>query len=142
MALDIAKFRAMFPAFADETKYPDEMITGYFEFAECWLGEYYPGCPCSDQMYYLLTAHLLFGMGQANAGTIGGAGAVVSSTVGGVSVTLSRATPKSEWRAWLMGSPYGPLLLALLQRKAGGGRYIGGSAERFGFRKIGGTFRP
>lgn len=142
MALDIETFRAMYPAFADTAKYPDEMISGYFEFAECWLGEYYPGCVCNDQMYYLLTAHLLYGMDQANSGQVGGEGAVVSSTVGGVSITLARHSPSSAWQSWLLGSPYGPLLLALLRRKAGGGRYVGGSFERHGFRKIGGTFRP
>lgn len=143
MALSVSAFRAMFsPAFDDEAKYPDEMITGYFALAECWLGDYMAGCPCRDQLYYLLAAHLIYTAGQMASGVISGGGRVQSSSVGGVSVTMSQAPIRSAWQEWLSGSPYGSQLWAFLSMRAGGGRYVGGSRERFGFRKIGGGFRP
>lgn len=142
MALEVARFRELFPAFADATQYPDAQVSGYFAFAECWLGEYVDdGCPCADMLYYLLAAHLLF-TGGAIAGGGSIAGVVTSSTVGGVSVSVSTMPVRSAWQAWLAGSPYGMQLWALLRVRAAGGRYVGGSIERAGFRKAGGTFGP
>lgn len=141
MALDVAKFRELYPEFADPTQYPDAQIVGVFELAECWLGDYLDGCPCQDNLYYLLAAHLLFERTAIASGSWSG-GQVSSSSVGGVSVSIATAPPRSAWQAWLSGSPYGLQLMALLRVRAGGGRYVGGSPERAGFRKIGGRFRP
>lgn len=141
MALNVTDFRAMFPAFADETEYPDAMVSGFFALAECWLGHYLDGCPCNDQIYYLLTAHLLYTRGIINSGAITG-GRVQSSNVGGVSVSMNQVLMKSAWQEWLAGSPYGIELWAFLRMQAGGGRYVGGSRERFGYRKAGGGFSP
>ena len=93
MALSVETFRAMFPAFADVNKYPDAMVSGYFEFAECWLGEHYQMCQCSEHMYYQLTAHLLFCNAQQTAQLIGGSAAITSSSVGGVSTCHSSVVP-------------------------------------------------
>lgn len=141
MALEVATFRELFPAFADPTEYPDAQVSGYFVMAECWLGEYLDGCPCRDQLYYLLVAHLLYVAGTAASGESVG-GVITSSSVGGVSVSVQTMPVRSAWQAWLAGSPYGLQLWALLRIRAGGGRYVGGSPERSGFRKTGGTFRP
>lgn len=143
MALEVARFRELFPAFADATQYPDAQVSGYFAFAECWLGEYLDGtdCSCTDMTYYLLAAHLLFTGGAAANGT-SIAGTVTSSSVGGVSVSISSMPIRNAWQAWLAGSPYGLQLWAFLRVRAGGGAYVGGSVERAGFRKAGGTFGP
>lgn len=143
MALEVARFRELFPAFADATQYPGAQVSGYFAFAECWLGEYMEGCPCGDMLYYLLAAHLLYTRGaMQNGASI--AGIVTSSSVGGVSVSISTMPIRSAWQAWLAGSPYGLELWAFLRMKAGGGRYVGANMppERAGFRKAGGTFGP
>lgn len=142
MALSVDRFRELFPAFADAGQYPDAQVSGYFAWAECWLGEYLDGCgQCQDMLFYLLTAHLLFTAGAVATGQAVG-GVIVSSSVGGVSVSVQTMPVRSAWQAWLSGSPYGLQLWALLRIRAGGGRYVGGSPERSGFRKIGGQFRP
>lgn len=137
--MNVEAFRAAFPAFADPVAYPDAMVEAVFELAECWLGHYREGCPCSDQLYYLLTAHLLYERAAVAAGSWSG-GIVSSSSVGGVSVSIQTAPVHSAWQSWLAGSPYGMQLWALLRLRAGGGRYVGGSRERQGFRKAGGVF--
>ena len=142
MALSVDRFRELFPEFADADQYPDAQLSGYFVMAECWLGEYLEACgECSDMLYYLLAAHLLYVAGTAASGEAVG-GVITSSTVGGVSVSVQTMPIRSAWQAWLAGSPYGLQLWALLRIRAGGGRYVGGSPERSGFRKIGGRFRP
>lgn len=136
MALNVAAFRAAFPEFGD---CPDSAVEATLELAECWLGHYRQGCPCNDLLYYLLTAHLLFERAAVAAGEWA-AGVVSSSSVGGVSVSVQTAPVRSAWQAWLAGSPYGLQLWALLRLRAGGGRYVGGSPERQGVRKVGGVF--
>ncbi len=56
------------------------------------------------------------------------------ATIDKVHVGLEVPSLKNQWQWWLMTSPYGMQLLALLQVWSVGGQYIGGTAPIAGFR--------
>lgn len=144
-ALDIPSFRLAFPAFASMAQYPDATISLNWDMATAFLGarESYIYVGTQQQTALnLLTAHLLaLAIGIASGSTSSG-GAVTSATIDKVSVTMTAPTTDSGWQFWLSGTPYGMQLWALLSMIGAGGRYIGGSPERFGFRRVGGGFGP
>ena len=136
-----ADFRAMFPAYADETKYPDEMLTTFWEFAKCYFDDEVCGCfseECWKRILYTMVAHLLY---MADAAQQGNSGLVQSATIDKVSVTQA-APPygQSQYRYWMNQSPWGQQLLALLSTCAVGGMYIGGAPETRALRKFRGKF--
>lgn len=137
MSLDIAEFRAAFPAFADDTIYPDAMVSSTYESALCFIPECDGGC--NQRMIYLMLAHLL--TLQRAIAIDDYSGLVNSTTIDKVSVTLS-APPfgTNSYKYWLNLTPYGQELLALLQVKGAGGLYIGGRGELSAFRKVKGRF--
>lgn len=147
--LDIAKFRATFPAFADETKYPDARISAQWDMAVAYLGAA-DGCllngEAKEAALYLLTAHLLYlsdlVAGGAGSSTGGGGGAIIGATVDKVSVQLAPPPFNDGWEWWLGQSPYGAQLWALLRMKSAGGFYVGGLPERDAFRRVYGGFGP
>lgn len=146
IVFDVAAFRASFPAFANETTYPDVMLEGYFVDATAFISDQVlPRCcgpsmseALRTRMLYLMTAHL------AALGTMIAAGQtpgqVNSSTVDKVSVSLTMPPNPNQWQWWLGLSPYGAQLLALMQAKAAGGFYVGGLPEKAAFRRVGGVF--
>lgn len=137
------EFREKFPAFADATKYPDELLSGYFDMAKCfvWPHEW---CllhgDCLQNAMDLMTAHIAFSQTMINNGQ-SVPGIMVGATIDKVSVSVSPPPTSNGWQYWLATTPYGMMLWALLIGKASGGFYVGGSPERRGFRKIGGFFR-
>lgn len=139
---DTANFRARFPAFADETRYPDLMLEMYFEMATCYINPndscYHNGASLQLALE-LMTAHLL-----AIAGLIAGGdtsvGIVTSATIDKISVTQQVPQTPSDWAAFLLRSPYGQQLDALLLARGAGGFSYGGSRERAAIRKVGGFF--
>lgn len=143
LTLDIAAFRAQFPAFSDVVKYPDAVITGWWDGALCYLSaEDCCGCETDDcrlRAIYLLMAHLMQLASVTAAG--GQAGAVQSATIDKVSVTLATIPAQSMWQWWLSGTPYGLQLYMLLRQQAGGGMYVGGAPERAALRRVGGRMR-
>lgn len=137
---DIAKFRKVFPAFASETKYPDEMIEFKVALARGFVSE---GCTLSgddyDNAVMMMVAHLLWidyliSKGQTSVSITTGA------TVGSVSVSSAPPPTRTGWQYWLATSPYGQQLWALLMMRASGGWYFGGAAEGAAFRGVGGAF--
>jgi uncharacterized protein DUF4054 len=139
---DVAAFRAQFPYFADVTKYPDVLLSGYFSMAGCYLSpwdrcDFYGDC--LQLALNLMTAHLAF-LYTPRGNIIPGVGLVTSSTIDRVSVTKQLPTSSSAWQYWLSSTPYGLQLWALLHSKAAGGWMVGGSLERRAFRKAGGIF--
>lgn len=145
--LDIEKFRKTYPEFRDETAFPDERIIWANEYAKDLLdNKLYCGGRLS-RMLELMTAHILslMGAGASNSGddeTIGTAnGAVISATIGDVSVSFAAAPAKDSWQHWLQMSSYGQLLAALMRKQSAGGLYFGGSPEASAFRRVGGRFR-
>lgn len=140
---NVAAFRAQFPAFADTTKYPDALLSGYFQMATCFVSPN-DSCMFADDCLQLalnlMTAHLATVYTPDASGALPGIGIITSATIDKVSVTSQ--VPKSDdaWRAFLYRTPYGLQLVAMLQSHAAGGWMVGGSIERQGFKKAGGVF--
>lgn len=147
MALVIPEFRKNFPEFGDTVAFPDARINFAYQYAVDILmtGNLY----CGDRltrMLDLLTAHILTLMGAGvptgDDGAIGTAnGAVISATVGDVSVSFAAAPARDSWQHWLQGSGYGQLLAALMRKASAGGLYFGGTRETQAIRQVGGRFQ-
>jgi hypothetical protein len=138
ITLDLATFRAQFPALAAAS---DAQIQMYWDMATCYISDSDYGRlagKCRELAINLMAAHLLY---LANAVAIGKIGGIINgSTIDKISVTLQQMPALNQWRWWLGHSPYGQQLLALLQSKAVGGFHVGGLPESAGFRKFGGQF--
>lgn len=147
---DDTLFRAQFPAFADQNKYPSVVIDAYWDMAAIFIA--------NDESPYntlhgkllstalnMLTAHLLVlgdqskSMGGKSPGSKQG-GFTTSASVGEVSVAKLAPPATDGWEWWLSSTPYGQMLWALLQLKSVGGLSVGGLPERDSFRKVGGVF--
>lgn len=93
----------------------------------------------------LLMSHLIFVTNIANTGTGAGGGAgtgagtvpfqMQSATIDKVSVSVTPPPNKNQFQWWLGTSPFGQMLLALLQIVSVGGNYYPGSFGRMGFRR-------
>lgn len=146
---DDAAFRAMFPEFADSTKYPAPMISLYWDLATTFISV--SGCPCNmlsgkqlTAALNYMTAHLLtLALRQANETNPedGTGGIELSASIDKVSVTMMAPPADNMWRFWLAQTPYGQALLALLAMVSVGGFSVGGLPERTAYRKVFGTFR-
>lgn len=110
IALDIAAFRAAFPAFSDETDYPDALLNTQWAFAQCYFTD--NSCDCDEYKLWLMLAHLLFINDQITAGNSGQV--VASATEGPVNVSFAQPPNTSNFTYWLQTSPYGIQLSALL----------------------------
>lgn len=144
--LDIATFRLLFPAFADETKFPDPYIQAQWDMATSYLGSV-DGCLFGgaelQTALNLMTAHLMqLNVLIAAGGSAGTGGVLTGATIDKVTVTMAPPPFKNGWAWWLEQTPYGAQLWALLTMKSAGGFYAGGLPERRAFRKVYGTFRP
>lgn len=140
VTFDIATFREAFPEFSSTEQYPNAVLEGFWQEAICALSPNACECDlaCRTRMLNLTVAHM------AKLETLdadGGAGIVQSATIDKVSVSVA-APPfgTSQWKYWLNLTNYGQRLLAMMSAKSVGGRYVGGSTERSGFRKSGGKF--
>jgi hypothetical protein len=139
--IDLAAFRLSFPAFSDVGKFSDIVLTDTFTKATMFLGEYDGPALAGPQLQLALnylTAHLqwsavLLARGQSSV-------IVQGSTVDKVTVQLVPPPVKTGWQWWLLTTPYGADLWALLTLKSAGGFYVGGSPERSAFRTVGGSF--
>jgi hypothetical protein len=139
--LDIAAFRIKYPAFSNVSKYSNAFLQQCWDVATCYIHDNDYGSltgDCLQLALELMTAHIATVSTATNSGQ--SSGLVSASSVGDVSVTMTVPTIKSQLQFWLLQTPYGVQLLALLGVKGVGGIYVGGLPERTGFRKIGGTF--
>lgn len=140
--IDVALFRAMFPAFASTTLYPDAMIQMFYGVAGEFIPPFDAWCglngPTLDLALQLLTAHLLYEFKLQARNQTGKV--VTNATIDKVTVGLLAPPVKDGWDFWLNQSPYGQQLLALLSLKSVGGWSVGGSPERAAFRTVGGRF--
>lgn len=142
VTLDIPKFRALFPQFADPQAFPDPLITLQFEMACIYVSPEVCGCMTLAQRelaVYLMTAHLM-ALNVIIAGGNGQPGIVTSATVDKVSITLEAPPQRSQWAYWLNTTPYGQQLVALLDGLSVGGFFVGSLPERAAFRQVGGIF--
>lgn len=139
--LDVAAFRATFPAFANTGTFPDAMIQIYWDLATTYIGPNdgwgLNGAPLQSALNFM-TAHVM----QSNVMLTGQPTAVIvtSSKVGDVTVTTKPPPTKDMWEWWLATTPYGVMLWALLSARSAGGFYVPGRPERSAFRKVGGRF--
>lgn len=141
ITLDIAKFRTLFPAYANVTTYPDATVTMNWETSTLYVSAedygYLQG-ESRARALYLLTAHLFRLSDIISSGQT--PGLLSAASIDKISVTLTPPPLKSQFHWWLSLTPYGQQLLALLRVHAMGGFFVGGSAERAAFRKPGGGF--
>ncbi len=138
---DVDQFREEFPAFADDTDFPDQTLQGYWNIAILYIS---PEDSCvlnGDTLQFalnLMTAHL------TQQGVIVAKGQnpfqLNSASVDKVSVGLIGANNLTQYQWWLGTTSYGAQLLALLQVCVVGGFFIAGLPEGSAFRKVGGVF--
>jgi len=144
ITLDPAAFRALFPQFADATKWPDAALSIQFGAATGYVSaDTYGDMPVAARTnaLYLMTAHLLaLGVIIAQNNYSGQVGVVQGAVVDHVQITLTPPPVKSQWQWWLNTTPYGAQLLGLLDAQAAGGFLVGGLPERAAFRKVAGIF--
>ncbi len=133
-----AAFRALFPAFANTTTYPDSTIQNYATTATAYISTGYSRCyggmTAAQRALALnqMTAHLLYLSGLAVAGNT--PGVVTGAAVNKVSVAIQPPPEPNQWQYWLNQSPYGQQLLALLQVASVGGFYASSAVPgRAGF---------
>lgn len=140
--LDITAFRAMFPAFADATKYPDATIQMWWTMATAYIYDY-DNCvidgPQLSLALNLMTAHLADSFTKINNGQQ--VVVLTGATEGTVNVSMQPPPAKTGWQWWLSTSPYGVQLWALLQTLVVGGFTIGGWYETDSFRAGYGVFK-
>lgn len=141
--LDIAQFRAIFPAFANDVLFPNVRIQANWDLATAFIPAYDgvllngPGLQAALNFMtaHLLASSVLLAAGQTSV-------VVTGATIDKVSVSMAPPPTKSGWQWWLATTPYGVQLWALLSLRSAGGYYIGGMPERYGFRRVGGGFGP
>ncbi len=143
IVFDPAAFRAQFKAFENTSCYPNITLEGWFEMATAYIS-------AEDNCCYmlsgakralalnLLTAHIGTLFKIINEGET--PGVVTSATIDKVSVSIKAPPDQSQFQAWLSTTPWGQQLNALLQVASVGGFYVGGVAERNGFRRAYGGF--
>lgn len=133
-----ADFRALFPAFASTSAYPEVTLQLYWNVATDYISAYpqcWGGLKKNQQTLALnqMTAHITALNTLAATGQAGGV--VQGATVDKVSVTLTPPPVPNEWRYWLNQTPYGQQLLALLEVKSVGGWFLGGYPTPFTLRR-------
>jgi hypothetical protein len=140
---DYATFQAQFPAYASAP--PEATLQAYFDIATNYVDPNDNWCgglngSALDYALNLLTAHMAY----INALIAAGEDTVIvsSATIDKVAVGLMNPPVKDSFQYWLMTSPYGKQLLALLRAQFAGGFYMSaGLPERRAFRKVYGLFR-
>ena len=143
ITFDYALFQAQIPAYSNSMTYPEATVQAYWNNAINYVSPV-GNCgsvTCDKRKYAinLMTAHLIYIAGLIAAGQV--PGLMQAATIDKVSVTLTPPPLKNQWQWWLMLSPYGQQLYALLQVNSVGGYYIGGSPVLSGFYGYGiGTF--
>jgi Protein of unknown function (DUF4054) len=160
---DDTLFRSQFPEYADPVVYPEPLLNMYWDTAAYFIdprsnpddSSVPCACLCALQRMLLtgsalayalnlLAAHL---MALATAVPADGSKAVpsqggyeTSARIGDISVSKLAPPVNSAWDYWLMQTPYGQTLSALLSVVSVGGLSVGCIPERQGFRKFGGIF--
>lgn len=137
---DASVFRTLFPAYSNAITYPDVMLQLYWDMATAYIndktsGYYCGGMNLKQQTYALnlMTAHLLYLADQVSGGNT--PGIETGATIDKISVTIAPPVTPNQWQYWLQSSPYGQMLLALLQTAAAGGRFYNPAPVFTAFRR-------
>jgi hypothetical protein len=128
MDLDIASFRASFPAFERDDLYPDAMLNGKMFIAKCYIEDNQLTFTdeCRQYAYQLMVAHLLSIAALVAEGQPGRL--VTSAAEGPVNVSFAEPTNRSNFSFWLATTPYGNEISALLSINSIGDYYGGTNA--------------
>ena len=122
-------FRALFPAFADTTAYPQATIQAWWNQAILYISNVNGGCffgskslaqqtqACNQMTAHLMQLNIVIQTGQIPS-------MVNGATIDKISVTLQPPPVKTQWGWWLSLTAYGQALLALLAMTGAGGMYI------------------
>lgn len=152
---DDAGFRAKFPAFSDETKYPAAVLAGYFDMAATFISRW-DNCLINGERLQLaldlVTAHVVSLMmapnPTANVGASGPGpnvpqvgGILQSASIDKVSVSIVAPPVRDGYDYWFNQTPYGQQYLALITVLTAGGLYIGGMPETVAFPRVYGLRR-
>lgn len=123
---DDTTFRALFPAFASTGAYPQATLSLYWGVAGSYISQYPQYCDVSLAQQTLMLNQMTAHLTQLNTMAITGqqAGIVTAAGVGAVNVALQPPPEVDQWQWWLNQTPYGQMLLALLQTVSVGGFYI------------------
>lgn len=143
LTYDDATFRATYSYFASTATYPEVALQNWFTLGTNYVSDYNAGImqgASRQAALYLMTAHLaaLNDLIVADAGAV--PGQLVNASIDKVKVTITPPPAPNQWQYWLGLTPWGQMLLALLQAKSAGGWVVGGNPERLGFRRVGGGF--
>lgn len=132
--ITIAEFREGFPEFADTTKFPDGYITRHINTAKIFISDINAIIKPAVRKLAIeyMTAHLMALENVDATGNFVGwndsatSGAITSSHIGDVSVTVQPPIATEEWELWLEATPYGKMLLALLELQVPKAFYVPG----------------
>jgi hypothetical protein len=139
LIFDVTIFRAQCPAYANPAEFPDIMLQAFWDAATYYvsdIGNF--GSLQGDARRYalnLMTAHLLYISQLTAQGQV--PYVLSASTIDKVQVSTVQVPLKNQWGWWMMISPYGQELWALLQVRSVGGFYIGGTPTKSAFRGYG-----
>lgn len=142
VVITVAEFRDGFPEFASTVKYKNAYIERHIATAEVYI---------SPQNFVIkpevrklaieyMTAHLISLENLDENGNFIGwsdsatSGAVTSSHIGDVSVSLMPPIATEEWELWLETTPYGKMLLALLELQIPRAFYVPGNPRPWGLK--------
>jgi len=137
LTFDPDAFRVSYTSFSDESKYPNDTLQGFWDFATVYItDENYQFVTLKNsarsRAINLMAAHL--GTLQAMIDSGETPGQVQSSTIDKISVTLTPPPAGSQFSWWLGLTGYGQQLLALLQLLGVGGLFIPGCRGPRGIR--------
>ena len=121
ITFNASSFITAFPEFADETAYPDGMLTFWSDLGVNLLNETRWG-DLLEHALFLFTAHsLVLATSNSNGDGIGRGGAVTGQSVGGVSESYDTTSITSkEWGEY-NSTTYGRQLLLLARIRGIGG---------------------
>lgn len=126
ITFDYALFQAQIPEYA--TTPIESVVQGWWNIAILYVSDINCGALCGDARAYainLMAAHLIWLSLLAPSGQV--PAMMQNAQVDKVSVGVTPPPLPNQWQWWLNLSPYGQMLLALLQAVSAGGFYIPGA---------------
>lgn len=146
LTFDYELFQQQFPAYSNPITYPESLMQSYWNIAINYMSDVgnYGSLQAGMRQYALncLVAHLTFlaaiiASGNGNSQV---PGLMQTATIDKVSVGLTPPPLPNQFQWWLNLTPYGQMLLALLQLNSVSGFYIGGRGAIAAFGYQGGNF--
>lgn len=128
----VERFRADFPEFADETKFPESILLNCIHRASSFISRRNSSSfrdGNRELALELMAAHI-YTLSRNAAGGSAGGGLVGSSSVGSVSVSLIPPLVKRQFDYWCNQTAYGQQYMALLGAHSPAGLFLGGSFQR------------